>query len=63
MHGRRSEHREGGSSSGNIPLLKAPSKWGSAPKSPVMKGAESRMMVPFILGQEYLIVTLIKVIS
>ena len=43
--------------------MKTPSKWDSAPKSPVMKGAESRMMVPFMLGQEYFIITLIKVIS
>lgn len=44
-------------------VLKAPSKWESAPKSCVMKGAESRMMVLFILCQMYFIITLIKVIS
>lgn len=51
------------SSSSNILFMKAPSKQDSAPKLPVMQGAESRMMVPFILGQEYFIITLITVIS
>lgn len=42
VHGRRAEHGEAGSSSGNIPLLKGPVQ-ASAPNSPVMKGGEFRM--------------------